>query len=481
MVILFGCAQDPVLWKVKSDEQVISDFIATNADQYSEFGKLLESANLTRLLYVRGPYTLFLPNNEAMKAYYKEKGVSSLEELDSNFKKNLAYTHLIVNEIQTSDIGLGALRDTNAIGDYLVTEFNGPDIIINKQSKIIKRDIRASNGFIHLIDQVIDPVTLSVYDKLASDPSFSIFTEGLKRTGLKDTLQVIQFPFGMKSARTRYTILAVSNSVYNKFGINTIDDLISTYTDIPESITSLKNGFYRYMEYHCLGSTYYFSDFAPGTKLYPVLSSDNNVSITIDTDYKLNVDNTTKLYTGFDIPNSDIPAKNGAIHSINGLLPVNQPQPSTIVFETTDYFDLKQGDYFGKYYMKWSYKEDEKSPFAKIQWGGDFLQYYYKNHDTGDLRNWDCLNMNGFWWCEIITPKIMNGHYMMTSNLLTDANYLVFVDGVQTATIKGTDPEKITSWGEFNWDTTTEHKIRVVNITWGTLFWDTVIFTPIKN
>lgn len=47
IVFLFGCTQDPVLWKAKSDEMVISAFIANNPDQYSEFGKLLESAGLT--------------------------------------------------------------------------------------------------------------------------------------------------------------------------------------------------------------------------------------------------------------------------------------------------------------------------------------------------------------------------------------------------------------------------------------------------
>jgi len=477
IAILFGCSQEPVMWKIKSEQQVISDYIASNPDQFSEFGKLLENAGLTSLMSVRGPYTLFLPNNDAMNAYYKENGVNSLEELDNNFKKTLAYNHLVANEIMTGDIGLGTLRDTNAIGDFLVTEFRGSDIIINKQSKIIKRNIQVANGYIHQIDKVIDPVKLSIYDKLATDPSYSIFVAGLKCTGLKDTLQVISFPFGKKNARTRYTVLAVPDTIFNRYGIKIIDDLIARYTASPDSITFIKNGFYRYMEYHCLGGTYYLSGFDSETKLYPVLSNDNNVSITVDTDYKLNYDAVNKSYTAFNITYSNVPAKNGAIHSIKDLLPVFQPKASIIVFETTNYIDVMQGDYFGKYYMKWF---DGQNTFAKIKWKGDFMQYYYKNHDTGDILNWDCLNMNGFWECEITTPKIMKGQYKMSGNLLTDSDYIVYVDGMQTALIKGTDPEKTTSWGEFSWESTKEHKIKVVNTSWGTLFWDTVIFTPIK-
>jgi len=476
-VILFGCVSDPVLWNVKSTEQVISDYIASNSDKYGEFGKLLESVGLNSQLSVRGPFTLFLPTDAAMLEYYKDHN-TSFDQMSQEEKLTLVYNHLIPNEIQSGDILLGALRDTNALGDYLVTEFQGADIIINKQSKIIKRDIQTANGYIHLIDKVIDPVTISIYDKIASDPSYTLFTEGLKRTGIKDTLQLTKFLYGKRNARTRFTLLAVPDSIYNRYGVMNINDLIARYTSAPDSVTFLENGFYRYMEYHCLGGTYYLSDFSTGTKLYPILSSDNNVSITIDTDYKLNQDTKTKQYTGINVEYSNIPAKNGAIHSIKDLLPVIQPEPSLFIFDTTDYFDMKQGDYFGKYYAKWY---DGQNTFAKIKWQGDFLQYYYKNHDTGELLHDDCLQMFGYYWCQITSPKVMKGSYNLTANLWSgNIDYEVYVDGVKTATIKRTDAAKTTSWGTFNWTKTEEHTIKIVNISWGVLFWDTVIFTPIK-
>ena len=458
----------------------MSDYIASRPDQFSEFGKLLNTNGLVNQLSVRGPYTLFLPDNAAMLKYYQDNN-TSFDKLTEEQKLTLVYNHLIVNEIQTGDVGLGALRDTNAIGDFLVTEFQGSDIIINKQSKIVKRDIPVANGFIDLIDRVIDPVTISGYDKLASDPSYSIFTEGLKRTGLKDTLQMVNFLYGKKHARTRFTILAVPDTIYNRNGIKNIDDLISRYTSSPDSITFLKNGFYRYMEYHCMDGTYYLSDFV--TKLYPILSSDNNISVTIDTDYKLNYNTKTKAYTGIDVVHSNIPTKNAAIHTIKDLLPVTQPDAGIFTFYCTDYFDMKQGDYYGKYYMKWYDGSYATGVFAKIHWQGDYMQYYYKDHDTGDLgTTHDCLNMNGFWWIEIITPKIMKGHYNLTANLWqqTGLSYQVYVDGKAYATIKDTDPAKTTSWGEFVWTKTEEHRIKVVNISWGMLFWNTVIFTPVK-
>jgi len=481
-LIVYSCTQDPTLWKVTSQEQVISDFVASNPDKYSEFNKLLEAANLTDLLKIRGPYTLFLPDNEAMNAYYKEKKISSFTDLTLQQQKELAYNHLIVNsEVHSGDIGLGAIKDTNAIGDFLATEFSGSDIIINKQSKITNRDIICANGYVHQINHVIEPVKANIYDLIASNPSYSLFVKGLQLTKLSDTLQTVSFLFGKKNARTRFTVLAVPDTIFNRYGIFTIDDLVSHFTNRPDSVTYLQNGFYRYMEYHCMANTYFLSGLVLGTKLYPILSFDNNVSITVDTDYKINLDKTTKKYTGFIIESSNIPAKNGALHTVNDLLPVTEPDPVTFVFDTTDYFDLKQGDYYGKYYMKWSYnaKAGEKSPFAKIEWQGDYLQYYYKNHDAPVEVNSDALQMFGFFWIEITTPKIMKGSYKLSGYLWGKPSFEVYVDGVKSAFVKVSDPDTA-PWGDFTWTKTQEHKIKIVAMTWGTMFWDTVIFTPIN-
>jgi hypothetical protein len=89
------------------------------------------------------------------------------------------------------------------------------------------------------------------------------------------------------------------------------------------------------MEYHCLGETYYLNNL--NTKLYPILSYHNNISITIDNeDYKINLNKSTGQYTGFYISQSNNTAKNGVVHTIYGLLPVFEPEPQQIIWETTD-------------------------------------------------------------------------------------------------------------------------------------------------
>jgi uncharacterized surface protein with fasciclin (FAS1) repeats len=480
-IMLFGCVQDPILWNPKSTDMLIGDYVASNPDEYSEFAKLIELTGMGSLLNIRGPYTLFLPGNTAMFAYYKEKNVNSLEELSAASRLRLVKNHLIGNQIVTTDIGLGALRDTNAIGDFLVTEFQGSDIVLNKYSKIIKRNIPTANGYIHVVDKVLDPLTKDVFSELSANPSYSIFKEGLSLTGLKDTLQLISFPYGIKTARTRFTVLAVPDSVFHRKGINSIDDLITYCGATKDNMTSLSNPFYRYMEYHCLNGTFYLSDLKTG--IYSILSRDNNVAVTVTKDYALNLNSKTQEYTGFIIPASNTPSKNGAIHAINDLLPVITPEPVAILFETTDFFDLKQGDYFGKYYARWY---DGQKTFAKIKWVGDFMQYYYKPSQPENLK-FDCLQMMGWWSISVTFPKVMKGKYSVSLGMpafgsLTSCT--VQIDGVTTPYIYGGGAAGgkggLQKVGDVDFKTTAEHTITLTNIAYGSLFWDYVRFDPVK-
>ena len=482
MVVNF-CAEEPQLWEVKSQEQVIGDYIASNPDQFSEFEKLIEATGMGALLNVRGPYTVFLPTDEAMLAYYMLKNVNSLADFSDSFQKELILYHIVGSEIGAGDFGLGALRETNAIGDYLVTEFQGADIIVSKYSKIIDRDIRCANGYIHVIDRVIDPITKDIFSVISSDPSYKIFSEGLGLTGLKDTLQLISFPYGNSVARTRFTVLAVADTIYQRYGINNVGDLIKWCGANPDSVTFLNNPFYQYIEYHCLHGSYYLSDLNTG--IYPILSRDNNISFTIDTDYKINFDRKTNKYTGFIIPASNTPAKNGALHAINDILPVTDPEPAVIIFETTDFFDLKHGDYYGKYYKRWF---DGANTFTKIQWDGDYLLYYYQPNNSA-IMNHDCLSMLGWWEISITFPKVMKGKYTISifqPGWHDITNCVAYLDGEPTPYIYegnygGTGGQgglQVIADAEF--PTTAEHTITLRNIKFGMLFWDYVQFDPVK-
>ncbi|MBN2272687.1 MAG: fasciclin domain-containing protein [Bacteroidales bacterium] len=490
IALVFNCCKEDIQELPRTNDQlVIAEYIALNSD-FSLFNELLLDTKLNNLLSIRGPYSLFLPNNEAISAYCSEKGIQSVTDLDSLEKRDLVYNHIVPAEYSVSDYQLGTLAEKNALGDNIVTEFQEAEIIINKTARIIKRDVRVSNGTIQIIDKVLDPVKLSVIDVLAADPSYSIFAAGLENTGLRDTLDIISFQYGQTTARTRYTILAIADTTFNRFGINSYDDLVARFTNAPDSITFQDNAFYQYMDYHCLDKeAYYLSDFPYAATLYSVLSKNNNLQIKIDNGiYKINTDAADNSYTGIYTDQSNIPAKNGVIHTVNDLLEVATPSPTTIIWEVTDYFDFKQGEYYLNHFEKFF----DPYKFEGIRWQGEYLQYYIKAaKDAQTQLNDDCLNMIGFWEIEVTTPKIMKGRYTVASRVWTGIEFAVFIDGEQTrivlssdvGTITGavtSDTQAIFNFGEVNWTTSTQHKIKLVALKSGTLFWDRMEFIPVK-
>jgi uncharacterized surface protein with fasciclin (FAS1) repeats len=475
ILILNSCNDEPKLWLLKSNVQMASEYIKSKPE-YSEFAKLVEVTGLESILSLRGPYTVMIPTNDAMFEYYAQKNVSSLMDFDEKFLSSLVRNHIIANEIPSGDIGLGAIRDTNAIGDFLITEFHGTDIILNKFSKIIDRDIRLANGYAHVIDRVIDPVTKDIYTVILEDFRYKIFAEGLKLTGIIDTLKLISFHYGNVIARTRFTVLAVSDSVYHANGIENIDTLIKWCGATPDNLTNINNPFYRYMEYHCLTGTYYLSDL--NTRLYPILSHDNNVSMTITDDYKINFNRSTMKYTGFIIPDSNTPSKNGALHAINDMLPVSQPEPTTITFETTDFFDFKLGDYYQNYYMMWF---DGENSFQKIHWEGDFMQYYYQAKTS--MMNLDCIRMTGYWKLSVTFPKVMKGKYSVIFGelfLSEEANFCCYLDGVLTPYNYKGDVGGEQKIADADFSTTAEHTVTIRSTNYGYIFWDYVKFVPVN-
>lgn len=272
-------------------------------------------------------------------------------------------------------------------------------------------------------------------------------------------------------------MLAVADTIFNRYGIHSVDDLIAWCGADPDSVRFLDNSYYRFVDYHCLKGCHYLSDLE--TDLYPVLSGDNYISFTIDTDYKINYDSDNDTYICFHIPASNTPAKNGVVHAIDDILPLTELEPTSILFETTDFFDIKHSDYYLKHYKRFF---DGQNTFEKIKWDGDYLLYYLKDEgENWNMKN-DCLSMQGWWWISVTFPKVMKGNYEVyvyqPSWSLPDC--VVTLDGEPTGYIYrqiGSGYQKV---ADAYFPTVSEHTITLRNIRVGFLFWDYVEFVPVN-
>jgi hypothetical protein len=66
---------------------------------------------------------------------------------------------------------------------------NGPVYaLLNNSARIIEQDIKTENGYIQVIDAVLNPSNKLLPDLVASHPSFSLFSEAIFATGLDEVL-----------------------------------------------------------------------------------------------------------------------------------------------------------------------------------------------------------------------------------------------------------------------------------------------------
>lgn len=115
----------------------------------------LKAAGLDGVLTDGGPFTVFAPTDEAF-AKLPEGTVESLLANPEQLKKVLLY-HVVSGNVAAADV----MKLTSA------TTLNGGNVAINTKdgvringANVIKTDIAASNGTVHVIDTVLIPENL---------------------------------------------------------------------------------------------------------------------------------------------------------------------------------------------------------------------------------------------------------------------------------------------------------------------------------
>lgn len=489
LFLLAGCKETEIeRWEDRSTEQQITQYVTARDSIYSEFKKAMDAGNMSSLLSTRGPYTLFLPDNDAMFDYYEEEGIPPVDvNDDSDYWRNFVLNHVVPGIYKTGDIPPGSIPEVNGLGDYLIADIEYVEgvgqgfLIINKESYVTDENEETANGVIHRINRVIDIVDQTTAEILEEIGSYQIFLEGLRLTGIIDTLNKVKVPYGTTDVRARYTILAVPDSVYNREGIAGIDDLVAMFDDNNGDLTDPRNGLYRYMDYHCLEGTYYTSSLLDGT--YPTISRESLVNIVSEgLVFKINLDPETDEYTEILVSNSNIPAKNGAIHTVNTLLEDAELPPEVIHIEMTEFPDIMEMDCFRSEIRNFM---DGQNSFANIKWKtAPYCQYYYKPGEPCSFN--DCIVMaEGYWEVEATIPKIKAGKYEMIIRFKKGgnrANLAVYVDGRRKdEVLVMNDAFGYQDFPIFDvdWETTTEHKVRLKTITPGIVMWDYIEFRPI--
>ena len=127
--------------------------VASSAGTFDTLLAAAKAAGLVVTLQSDGPFTVFAPTDEAF-ANLPEGMVDSLLANPDKLKQVLLY-HVVPGKVLASEV-VGLSSVTTAQGSDITIAVSGGSVMIN-DAKVIKTDVMASNGVIHVIDTVIVP------------------------------------------------------------------------------------------------------------------------------------------------------------------------------------------------------------------------------------------------------------------------------------------------------------------------------------
>jgi uncharacterized surface protein with fasciclin (FAS1) repeats len=128
---------------------------AVAAGSFTTLAKALQAAGLVETLKGKGPFTVFAPTDEA----FAKLPAGTLDELlkpenKAKLTRILTY-HVVPGKVSAAQVV--KMTDAKAVsGDTIHIKTSGNAVMVNN-ANVVKTDIAASNGVIHVIDTVIMP------------------------------------------------------------------------------------------------------------------------------------------------------------------------------------------------------------------------------------------------------------------------------------------------------------------------------------
>jgi len=128
---------------------------AVAAGQFKTLAAALQAAGLVETLKGAGPFTVFAPTDEAF-AKLPKGTVEDLLKPENKAKLTAILTyHVVAGKVMAADVV--KLKDAKTVQGGSVKVSTMGNTVMVDNAHVVKTDIAASNGVIHVIDTVILP------------------------------------------------------------------------------------------------------------------------------------------------------------------------------------------------------------------------------------------------------------------------------------------------------------------------------------
>jgi transforming growth factor-beta-induced protein len=271
---------------------------AAAAGNFTLLAGALETAGLTDVLRGEGPFTVFAPSDEAVTASLSALGVSAEDFLARPDLQQILLYHVLPGiAAGAADLDEVVVADTAAdIGEdqapLTAVIFKADGVVsVNQAATVTTPDIQASNGVIHVIDQVLLPP--SIVDLAKILPDFEILMTAVEVASLTETLRT----------EGKFTVFAPTDAAFAAL----LEELEMTADDLladPEFVESV-------LLYHGVLDFILSTDLEVGEyEVESLREAPLNVTVT-ENGITVN---------GANVTQADIVGVNGVIHVIDAVL-----------------------------------------------------------------------------------------------------------------------------------------------------------------
>lgn len=128
---------------------------ASSNDQFQTLTAAIEAAGLTEALSAEGPYTVFAPTDEAFAALPEGVLEQLLQPENRDTLVQLLKYHVVSGAVTSDKIKSGDVE--TLAGESLAIQLGSDGTVTVNNAKVTQADLQASNGVIHVVDNVILP------------------------------------------------------------------------------------------------------------------------------------------------------------------------------------------------------------------------------------------------------------------------------------------------------------------------------------
>ena len=124
--------------------------------KFTKLNETLKKSGLKENLKSKGPYTIFAPLDDAFAAISAKTYYGLLREDNKDNLINILGRHVFPKKITSSDVGSEMKLKAINGEEVTIKKING--IVYINEAEVVTVDIEVSNGIIHFINRVLQPL-----------------------------------------------------------------------------------------------------------------------------------------------------------------------------------------------------------------------------------------------------------------------------------------------------------------------------------